>query len=147
MRNINGAFVTAGGEDKFSGEMKGDEYVKKFWSEESIEFRINDNGIVGFDYNVPVKEEKIVVNDSKLKDFSEIKQTFEKMVVIANAQKDYPVDISINKVILGYARISEKNSFDTGLLVPVWDFFDGNNKIVMTINAIDGSVINRQLGY
>ena len=52
-------------------------------------------------------------------------------------------------------RISEADSYDTGLLVPVWDFqgkvtdeygseFAGS---VMTINAIDGSIIDRSLGY
>lgn len=30
--------------------------------------------------------------------------------------------IKVDRVVLGYARVSEANSYDTGLLVPVWDF-------------------------
>ena len=56
-------------------------------------------------------------------------------------------------------RIKAKNSKDAGLLVPVWDFYgteiyqrDGidvplEETIVLTINAIDGSLISRELGY
>ena len=66
------------------------------------------------------------------------------------------VTINIDSVKLRYTRISEKDSFDTGLLVPVWDFIGtktdqyGNEvhgAILMSINAIDGSVIDRNLGY
>lgn len=82
----------------------------------------------------------------------------------------------IKKITLGYGRIynpASKN--DEGLLVPVWDFFGGfdmegelveqdesgrrtsplsekhsgehSNQSYLTINAIDGTVIDRGLGY
>lgn len=82
----------------------------------------------------------------------------------------------IKKITLGYSRIynpASKN--DEGLLVPVWDFFGGfdvesdlleqtgserntsplvekhsgehSNQSFLTINAIDGTVIDRGLGY
>ena len=55
-------------------------------------------------------------------------------------------------------RISEENSFDTGLLVPVWEFLgtkesnyeksdSSEEKNLLTINGIDGTVIDVQLGY
>lgn len=62
-------------------------------------------------------------------------------------------------------RIIEPNSTTSGILIPVWDFFgtatyynENNgqtvpikdydlNKSYLTINAIDGSVIDRNLGY
>lgn len=84
------------------------------------------------------------------------------MAAIANASQadDEPMKtkITVDQVVLGYTRISEKDSFHTGLLVPVWDFIgtvevtDGKEtgiekKSILTINAIDGSVINRTLGY
>lgn len=158
MRNIGGAFVTASGLDKHNESWDGNSYVKQNWPEESIELRINDNGIVGFDYNAPVKETETVVEDSALQSFAEIKKTFEKMAVIANAQQETATVLTVNRVVFGYSRISEKDSFDTGLLVPVWDFFGKSDSdafqkegadetILMTINAIDGSVIDREIGY
>ena len=61
-------------------------------------------------------------------------------------------------------RIRSKENIEEGLLVPVWDFwgtehyeydgwdnygFTGDNveRIVLTINAVDGRVIDRELGY
>lgn len=99
---------------------------------------------------------------AKLISFEKIKKTFEKMIVTVNAQNQEDkeeVAITVDKVILRYMRISEKDSFDTGLLVPVWEFLGkkkyktdtyGNNTTdvsLLTINAIDGSVINMSLGY
>lgn len=70
----------------------------------------------------------------------------------------------IKRITLGYSRIYDPTTDnDAGLLVPVWDFIGGfdttddeyvsknngeySNQSFMTINAIDGTVINRELGY
>ena len=66
--------------------------------------------------------------------------------------------MNVNEVVLRYMRISEENSFDTGLLVPVWEFLgtkesnyeksdSSEEKNLLTINGIDGTVIDVQLGY
>ena len=71
-----------------------------------------------------------------------------------------------NSVMLGLMRIMEKDNPDTGLLIPVWDFFgdvtvehtdDSGQKrtdistdsyqSLLTINAIDGSIIDREIGF
>ena len=66
--------------------------------------------------------------------------------------------------MLGYSRIYDPvTDNDTGLMVPVWDFFGGfdckgdgydekdpgerSTQSHMTINAIDGTVIDRGVGY
>lgn len=172
MRNIDGGFVT------YDTTMKHEElgyvdetYVKKDWPLESIEFHINDDGIVGFDYNAPLEVMETVVEGASMKSFDEIKSTFETMAVIKNADPNLnldkyqnlgetpmPIMIEVDRVVLGYARISEADSFDTGLLVPVWDFkgtvktsTDDNSWYnycsILTINAIDGSIVDRSLGY
>ena len=57
---------------------------------------------------------------------------------------------------LSYSRISEKDRFDSGLIVPVWGFIgeckngtylEKQRGVQMAINAIDGSVIDSALGY
>ena len=126
-------------------------------------FRINDSGIVGFDYNAPLEVQDTVVENASMKSFDEIKTTFEKMIAITKAPDNSGYkenvntrSIKVDRVVLGYARVSEANSYDTGLLVPVWDFYGTvtdnawgitNYESVMTINAIDGSLIDRTLGY
>ena len=99
--------------------------------------------------------------------FDSIVKIYEQMMEVTNAdigefekQRTYHV----NKIKLGYSRIYDPNVDNrAGVLVPVWDFFGGfdaeidghyeqNNgehskQSFMTINAIDGTVINRDLGY
>lgn len=162
MRSIDGALVTYDDVSKHSEGWDGDNYSKMDWPIEVIQFRINDSGIVGFDYNAPIRTVETVVDHAAMKNFDEVKSTFTSMVVVMNAKdttysnEKLSDTIEINRVILGYARISEANRYDTGLLVPVWDFkgtitdnVSGETRYgsVMTINAIDGTVIDRSLGY
>ena len=159
MRSMDGVFTTFDPTGKHEEGWNGDDYVKKDWPLENIEIRVNDSGIVGFDYNAPLEVTETVVENSNMKSFDEVRGTFEQMVTVANAKVDSDSDsdvvIEIDRVVLGYARISEADSYDTGLMVPVWDFqgkktdeygteYKGG---IMTINAIDGSVIDRSLGY
>ena len=141
---------------------QGGQHVKKVWGNEGIAVAVNDSGIVAFHYLSPLSVDETVVEMSRVKPFREIRDTFEKMVVIENApdsteSEGEPQDVSVQvtDVRLIYTRISEKDSFDTGLVVPVWNFegtitdeYGHKNKgTVLSINAIDGSVINQELGY
>ena len=159
MRYVDGAFVTFDIKSKHEEGWNGGDYVKKDWPTECVEIRVNDLGIVGFDYNAPLEVTETIVDQSNMKTFDEIKAAFEKMVLITNAKSDSELDsgvtVEIHRVVLGYARISEADSYDTGLLVPVWDIQGkvtdeyGNESVgsIMTINTIDGSIIDRSLGY
>ena len=94
---------------------------------------------------------------------------YEKMMIVTNADNltyENSRVFNIDCIVLGYARIYEPSTdAHTGLLVPVWDFF-GSRKIdseydgetysdttdwptwsFLTINAVDGSIIDRSLGY
>ena len=100
-------------------------------------------------------------------DFDSIIKIYEQMMEVTNADMaDFEKQrtFHIRKIALGYSRIYDPTTDnDTGLMVPVWDFFGGfdvetdegsdkNNgehatQSFMTINAIDGTVIDRGLGY
>lgn len=160
MRQVDGAFVTNTGESKHTEGWEDNIYVKKDWPVEAVEVRVNDEGIIGFDYNAPIEITETVAERSGLKSFDEAKEIFEKMVLLTNAKNENDkTTIRVDRVILGYAVISEADRFDGGLLVPVWDFM-GTVTIqrgetwsseeytsVMTVNAVDGSIIDRTLGY
>lgn len=166
LRKLDGVFVNNQAGFKLIDEWQGDNYTKKMWGSEAIAVNINDNGVADFFYLSPLSVDDTIVKKSKIKPFSEIKDIFEQMVVIDNAPeeleelKDEKVIIHINEVRLAYTRISEKDSFDSGLVVPVWNFEglvrdeygdekkgNGKDGIILSVNAIDGSVINYDLGY
>lgn len=155
MRNMDGIFVDNSAGSKLIDEWQGSEYVKKVWGNEAVVVAVNDSGIVDFRYLTPLSIDETVVEKTSIQSFQDIRDTFEQMVVIENAAEEGNVSIEVTDVKLVYTRISEKDSFDTGLIVPVWDFegriidefgyeTTGN---ILSINAIDGTVINRRLGY
>lgn len=72
------------------------------------------------------------------------------------------IDMTINRVTLGYTRVQMKDAPDRFILVPAWDFFGeytmltggaavnthaGEYQSLLTLNAIDGTVIDRGYGY
>ncbi len=165
LRSIDNTMVSNEAGPKYMEGVYGDDYVKKAWCGESIVIMVNDTGIVGFYYNAPIEITETVVEESQLMAFEDVKGTFEETVAIAYGEDeyaygDYVYNIDVNNVVLRYARISGPNEFDDGYLVPVWDFegyidvYDGEDLLegnllqsVLTINAIDGSVIDHTLGY
>lgn len=163
-QNHDGAFLNnAGG--KYSESWSGGSFSKKEWEDETVVFRVNDSGVVGFDLNSPIEITDTVVANAALRSFDDVKATFEKMITVTNADERETCVVDVRRVRLGYCRISEADSWDTGLLVPVWDFFgsekylaedgnyydrfaeDGAEYCVMSVNAIDNSIIDHELGY
>ena len=138
------------------------------WPYESVQFIIDDTGIVEFVWESPYEIAETVTEFSALKSFDEIEDVFSKMILITKAYPDQEVTLTfdIDRAQLGLMRIMEKNNPGTALLVPVWDFYgtmtmeytdqNGNKQSDtidephtshLTINAIDGSIIDRQQGY
>ncbi len=113
----------------------------------------------------PYDLQETLTEDATLYQFSEIISIFEKMLPITygyldEEDTDYCLKVDINRISLGLMRITEQNSRDTALLIPVWDFGNvtiipeegdpyqfADNDSVITINAIDGTIIDRSLGY
>lgn len=155
----------------------GEENVREAWCYEALDVYVSKDGIeeINFVNRYDIGETK--VENLELLSFDDIMSIYEKMIVVQNA--DSLVDTreegedrvapslnrsyEIDRITFGYTRIYDPQSNDqTGLLVPVWDFFgkegiadseagiswsDDVNKSFLTINAVDGSIINRWLGY
>ena len=139
------------------------------WGYERFVILVGDDGVQKAEllnfYDVGDVQTKQV----KLKSFEEIIGIYEQMMEVSNAdvlnyekQRTYHV----RKIVLGYARVYDPVKDNaSGLIVPVWDFFgefdsvslDGSEternsgewttRSLLTVNAIDGSVIDRGLGY
>lgn len=141
------------------------------WPYEDMTFAIDDTGIVGFSWRSPYKMAGTVTENSNLLSFNEITNVFNTMSLAVNAWDGLAqgnpnlvgIDITVDHIQFGLTRVTEQDKRDSGLLVPAWDFFgtmtyisetDGQTKKfsdgpvpVLTVNAIDGSIINRSLGY
>ena len=138
------------------------------WHYEVITLDYTKDGLVYFYWESPHTEPVLQVEDTQLMPFDQIADIFAKMIMVKNSDVqianerngfDTVRNYEITKVKLGLMRIKAKDSFDEGLLVPVWDFWghsvwewqgettDFGEEILLTINAIDGSMIDRELGY
>ena len=130
------------------------------WENESLTLYVNDSGIVDMVWDGPCELEDAVTEDSALLCFDDIMDIFEKMYVVHNDGLNE--DDTITDIRLGYVRIRQQDVSDSGLLVPAWDFFgsvcqhvEGEDdqdvydpyRSLLTINAVDGSIIDRSLGY
>ena len=166
-RTINGVPVTQTIAD--GGALEDMDSTMETWSYESLCFYVDKDGIESMTYSNPYTIGKIKTENLNLLSFSEVMKIYEKMMVVTNAdnmQYENSRVYNIDRIVLGYARIYEPSTdAHTGLLVPVWDFF-GSRKIdseydgetysdttdwptwsFLTINAVDGSIIDRSLGY
>ena len=166
-RTINGVPVTQTIAD--GGALEDMDSTMETWSYESLCFYVDKDGIESMTYSNPYTIGKIKTENLNLLSFSEIMKIYEKMMVVTNAdnmQYENSRVYNIDRIVLGYARIYEPSTdAHTGILIPVWDFFgsmtseseyngetESNtskdpNESFLTINAVDGSIIDRNLGY
>ena len=145
------------------GESMTGEAAAPYWRYETMYFLVNSKGIFNMWWTCPIEVIETVNEDAQLKPFSEIREIFEKMMLVkyeAQAETSEYV-FEINRVALSLHRIIEQNSNESGLLIPAWNFYgkwtietdapDGQfeklGESFLTINAIDGSIIDLYKGY
>ena len=138
------------------------------WPQEAFILVFDEMGFTDFQWISPYTVQKVSDDTVFLLPFSEIQNVLEEMMVKVKAEEyaetDIKVTYKINEIRLGYMRVHEKGDVSEGTLVPVWDFFGSESlqypdddsvysnegisyESQFTINAMDGTVINRGLGY
>ena len=153
-RSFNGLPITY---TSATGNMMTDAAVyNEPWRYETLAIFVNDSGIVGLHWEAPYTVGDTVTEDSALLRFEDVADIFRKMYLVDNdGQKQ---TVTVDRICLGYTRIAEQDREGSGILVPAWDFFgtvtgeNGNTtadpyRSLLTINAIDGSIISRDMGY
>lgn len=138
-----------------------------FWPYEAVSFIYGEEGMEDFLWENPYQVEKAGDEYVFLLPFADIQAVFEK--ILPKKYTDWEEEIQaeiyckVDEVRLGYMRVREKGDTEKGTMIPVWDFFgsetivynDSGEKSVkagayeslLTINAMDGTVIDRSLGY
>ena len=140
------------------------------WTYEHLSIVISKEGLEELSYGSPYELGEVQVENVKLLDFEEIAQIYSQMMqykLSGELEGGYikSCKVNVNRVTLGYSRIySPTQDNRSGVLVPVWDFFGNYERTLnegegpadtdterynslLTINAVDGSVIDRGLGY
>ena len=134
------------------------------WTNESMTFLVTDRGIASMEWVNPYEVSEVVTEDTALLDFASVAEIFGKMIIVVNAhiQEGLTRRIDINRAELGLMRVLDPATRGgSGIVIPVWDFFgkstytfedgsvaisDDPNEPYITVNAIDGSIIDRTLG-
>lgn len=139
------------------------------WPYENLTLVYNEEGLVNFVWGNPYEVEKVSDEYLFLLPFSEIQNIFEEIVIKKYqdwmaGNEGMSMDIRIDEIRLGYMRVREKNNAEEATMIPVWDFlgmqrisyddesyesFDENSvyNSFLTINALDGTIIDRGFGY
>lgn len=159
-RNVYGVPVTShSGSSYIDDTMFG-----KQWCYEELELKMCRKGIYSVAWTSPHDITETITKDTALRPFDEISEVFSNMFRVMyedHCGQDTRKYCEITKVTLTLRRIMEQNNAERGLFVPVWDFYgtlsyayEGEdmqdahiNRPIMTINAIDGSVIDLDKGY
>ncbi|MBO5057122.1 MAG: hypothetical protein J6C64_12315 [Lachnospiraceae bacterium] len=138
------------------------------WPYETLRMVFDEKGMTDFSWENPYTIEKQSDEYVFLMPFTDIQNIFEEIIIkkyktLAEYDNDIAFYFNINEVRLGYMRVRDSAGAGTGTMIPVWDFF-GTQTIVyaeedepyvdagpysswLTVNAMDGTVIDRGLGY
>ncbi len=172
-RVVNGVSVVSPGPALCSSGA-GEDGSAEWWYER-LEVQLNENGVSRLYWTAPLTVGKVEVEASELLPFSEITDVFrtmvqakyEPMVLEKDTYHVSSMTLDIDGVTLSLQRVREGDSVTEGLLVPVWNFWgtqtvayeDGTTvargaategstrESLLSINAIDGSVIDARKGY
>lgn len=139
------------------------------WAYERITIDVTKSGIVRFYWGSPYTEPEVKTKDTQLLAFDDVQDIFKRMIIIDNSYLTEAnerngmrstIYFDVDKVKLSLMRIRSNGNISEGLIVPVWDFWgtkrfypDENTEgweeytILLTVNAIDGTVISRDFGY
>ena len=134
---------------------------------------IDNEGVVRAIWRNYTEHIEMVAADVPLLDFKTILEIFEQQVrqkyawikLSDSLPSDLGITFRVKKIELNLTVIPEKNNLDNYITVPVWDFiadmtydediydeyghiYKGEMDIsILTVNAIDGTIINREQGF
>ncbi len=171
-RQINGVNVTYTN-DLYSNGSYGEEQEDVFapeWRYERVRVYVDDQGLFAFYYDSSPYEITEITENVRVMTLDDAIAAFEQRLGFVyadtlNRVEKKDASIRITEIRLGLTRVLEQNADGQAYLVPGWTFFgvkqlydnkyisgwegegyDGTTAI-LTINAIDGSVIDRNKGY
>lgn len=132
-------------------EISGTEVAELPVLKECICFLVGDDGILSMKYFNPMENVGLVAENVVLLPFDKVcESAYAYLEVIAdqNGIADASKKVRISQIELNLARVRNPMEENSYTMLPVWDFRTGvDGDTFVTVNAIDGSIIDRTLGY
>ena len=144
------------------GEISKSDFIEPTQSE-LITVVVDDKGICNLMFNWPHDVTGVLEENAALLSFPQVMDIAGRLLPLkyASWERTYrKVKVFVSDLRLGYMRVPQKQNPRQFQLVPVWDFFGtvnlaGNNTVkwdwaynsLFTINAMDGTAIDRDYGY
>lgn len=126
------------------------------WENARILLEVGTQGILAFRWTMPFEVTELVTDQAKLLDFDTIAQIARDILPQVVTLPPDTKTATVDQVDLTLMQVHDKGS-DTATILPVWDFWatvtqEYNEdtpirQVLLTLNAIDGSVIRRENGY
>lgn len=133
---------------------------------EHLSISVDESGVIAFDWSNITQQTEVLDDDVSIISFDKVIEIFEDNIFqkVYRKQKDLGLEVVIDKITLSLYPVKMKGS-DSFVTVPVWDFRgycyakndeDSEDTLIeanrwfdsyLTINAIDGSIVDRLLGY
>ncbi|MGI6689785.1 MAG: DUF6034 family protein [Christensenellales bacterium] len=159
-RLVNGIPITyESAHDGRSLDSMGDDYTVPF-AYEKLQMVISPEGIIGFIYQSPYEVLPDPIARVSLLPVKDIQDIITRTLPLkyAAAARSGAVTLRAHRLVLGYARVLMRNDPCRYMLVPAWDLMgtwqSGNDDAcndahgsLLTINAADGTIIDRGFGY
>lgn len=137
------------------------------YEDERLNIVISDNGVESIYYCTPYTVQDILQeNITTLLPFDEIMQIAKSILPLKLAAQEAPGSpvnrsVSIDRITFGYMRVQTRGQTGVFQLIPVWDFFGTESNYAdtwefhrnsaidsyLTINALDGTVMDREYSY
>ena len=159
-RMVDGIAVTSNGSSSYIG----DAMFGAQWFYEEFIVEVCREGIYSVKWNSPHRITETVTEDANILEFGKIADVFDKMYRVTYDARGNSFGGEVTRVVLSLRRVMDQNNLGYGLLVPVWDFYGTmtvsstdypeepshewmSDEPLITINAIDGTVIDLDKGY
>ncbi len=173
LRNVGGAPTTYTGIDCVDS-LGASGTMAEMFSYERVEVAVDESGIAQLFWYTPMTAGETLSENVEILPFDQIMETFRKMIktkyaFVDDARKEYQVnnaEVHIERVVFGYTRLAVRDRPGEYMMAPVWDFFGyfsqeiegepGSKKelknwsydwSLLTINAVDGTTVDRNVGY
>lgn len=168
-KSYGGSFVPYVSAETYSDDPNNTQYSESF-PNEVFKVEITKDGNVNYvEWACPGDIVETIAENVQLLPFNEIMDKFKSHAKAIGGWSNMPHvvsnDIDIYEIRLSYSKSAIKDNPNEYIIIPVWNFFctqntqiedsgekyenkqDGFRQSLVTINAIDGSVVNHSLGY
>ena len=127
---------------------------------------VGKNGVCFISYQYPTEVGEVVEEQVELLPFADIQDIFEEVSLLSIQNFEMYEDLTdmtldVREIRFGYRLVKQPESIGGYRYIPVWDFYgidwpiygegsyypENRDEPVFTINAINGTVIDRWMGY